>query len=264
VHVSFLFGATRVAAEEENPNYKENQKLVDGAITHEEAVVVSSQAAAASSSSSSSMMQQQQQQQGECEEDNNNNNKASTLFSRRIAGLRKKQQQSWFGLPVSKRKQQQHTTMSFFHSRKQHNNRSIRILNSIAAAQGRISQCSSSSNKKRWELPIVLGLHMEDGALEQQAEQQRKLPLLADSLCYNGDERNWSWCPCLVMGYDISSGMYSVVQGVDTKELDHTQGASGGDDFAPFVVASIQSHRMVARLNLRFLPPAPSQVRLSC
>lgn len=37
---SFLFGATRVAAEEENPNYKENQKLVDGAITHEEAVVV--------------------------------------------------------------------------------------------------------------------------------------------------------------------------------------------------------------------------------
>jgi hypothetical protein len=223
------------------------------------------------------MMQQQQQQQGECEEDNNN--KASTLFSRRIAGLRKKQQQSWFGLPVSKRKQQQHTTMSFFHSRKQHNNRSIRILNSIAAAQGRISQCSSSSNKKRWELPIVLGLHMEDGALEQQAEQQRKLPLLADSLCYNGDERNWSWCPCLVMGYDISSGMYSVVQGVDTKELDHTQmedgaggamvaeeapGASGGDDFAPFVVASIQSHRMVARLNLRFLPPAPSQVRLSC
>ncbi len=37
---SFLFGATRVAAEEENPNYKENQKLVDGAITHEEVVVV--------------------------------------------------------------------------------------------------------------------------------------------------------------------------------------------------------------------------------
>lgn len=70
-----------------------------------------------------------------------------------------------------------------------------------------------------------------------------------------------------------------MVQGVDTKEQDHTQiedgaggavvaeeapGASGGDDFAPFVVASTQSHRMVARLNLRFLPPAPSQVRLSC
>jgi hypothetical protein len=86
------------------------------------------------------------------------------------------------------------------------------------------------------------------------------------------------------MGYDISSGMglgfrVSVVQGVDTKEQDHTQmgegaggamvaeeapGASGRDDFAPFVVASTQSHRMVARLNLRFLPPAPSQVRLSC
>jgi hypothetical protein len=123
------------------------------------------------------MMQQQQQQQGECEEDNN---KASTLFSRRIAGLRKKRQQSWFGLPVRKRKQQQHTTMSFFHSRKQHNNRSKRIPNSIAAAQGRISQCSSSSNKKRWDLPIVLGLLMEYGALEQQAEQQRQLPLLAD------------------------------------------------------------------------------------
>ncbi|CAK9224179.1 unnamed protein product [Sphagnum troendelagicum] len=203
---SFLFGATRVAAEEENPNYKENQKLVDDAITHEEAVVVSPQASAASSSSSSSMMQQQQQQQGECEEDNNNN-KASTLFSRPIAGLRKKRQQSWFGLPVRKRKQQQHTTTSFFHSHKQHNNRSKRILNSIAAAQGRISQCSSSSNKKRWDLPIVLGLLMEDGALEQQAEQQRQLPLLADSLCCNGDGRTWSWCPCLVMGYDISSSM---------------------------------------------------------
>jgi hypothetical protein len=168
--------------------------------------------------------------------------------------------------------------MSFFHSRKQHNNRIKRILNSIAAAQGRISQCSSSSNKKRWDLPIVLGFLMEDGALEQQAEQQRKLPLLADSLCYNDDGRTWSWCPCLVMGYDISSGMglgfrVSVVQGIDTEEQDHTQledgaggamgaeeapGASGGDDFAPFVVASIQSHRMVARLNLCFLPPAPS------
>lgn len=40
MHVVILFGAMRVAAEEENPNYKENQKLVDGAITHEEAVVV--------------------------------------------------------------------------------------------------------------------------------------------------------------------------------------------------------------------------------
>jgi hypothetical protein len=71
------------------------------------------------------------------------------------------------------------------------------------------------------------------------------------------------------MGYDISSGMglgfrVSVVQLVDTKEQDHTQmedgaggamvaeeapGALGGDDFAPFVVASTQSHRMVARLD---------------
>jgi hypothetical protein len=40
---------------------------------------------------------------------------------------------------------------------------------------------------------------------------------------------------------------------------EETPGASGGDDFEPFVVGSTQSHRMVARLNLRFLPPAPPQ-----
>ncbi|CAK9272457.1 unnamed protein product [Sphagnum jensenii] len=151
--------------------------------------------------------------------------------------------------------------------------------------QGECEEDNNNNNNKASTLfsRRIAGLLMEDGALEQQAEQQRQLPLLADSLCYNGDGRTCSWCPCLVMGYDISSGMglgfrVSVVQGVDTKEQDHTQmedgaggamvaeeapGASGGDDFAPFVVASTQSHRMVARLDLRFLPPASSQVRLS-